>query len=29
MTETHADMGVTSGEFDAFMDDLVATLDGF
>jgi hemoglobin len=21
--------GVTSGEFDAFMDDLVATLDGF
>jgi len=29
MTETHTNMGVTSGEFDAFMEDLVATLDGF
>jgi hemoglobin len=29
MTETHANMGVTSGEFDAFMADLVATLDDF
>src|SRR5918995_7224294 len=29
MTETHADMGVTNGEFDAFMEDLVATLDEF
>jgi hemoglobin len=29
MTETHAHMGVTSGEFDAFMEDMVAVLDGF
>jgi hemoglobin len=29
MRETHTNMGVTSGEFDAFMEDLVATLDGF
>jgi hemoglobin len=29
MTETHAHMGVTSGEFDAFMEDLVATLNEF
>jgi hemoglobin len=29
MTETHANMGVTSGEFDAFMEDLVATLNEF
>jgi hemoglobin len=29
MTEAHTNMGVTSGEFDAFIDDLVATLDGF
>jgi hemoglobin len=29
MREAHTNMGVTSGEFDAFMDDLVATLDGF
>jgi hemoglobin len=29
MKETHANMGVTSGEFDVFMEDLVATLDGF
>jgi hemoglobin len=29
MTETHTNMGVTSGEFDAFMEDLVATLDDF
>ncbi len=29
MREAHTSMGVTSGEFDAFMDDLVATLDGF
>jgi len=29
MTETHYHMGVTSGEFDAFMEDLVATLDEF
>ena len=29
MKRVHTNMGVTSGEFDAFMDDLVATLDGF
>jgi hemoglobin len=29
MKETHTNMGVTSGEFDAFMADLVATLDSF
>jgi hemoglobin len=29
MVETHANMGVTSGEFDAFMEDLVATLNEF
>jgi hemoglobin len=29
MKETHLNMGVTSGEWDAFMADLVATLDGF
>ena len=29
MREAHSNMGVTGGEFDAFMDDLVATLDGF
>jgi hemoglobin len=29
MTQTHTNMGVTSGEFDAFMEDLVATLDDF
>ena len=29
MTEAHTNMGVTSGEFDAFMEDLVATLDDF
>jgi hemoglobin len=29
MKQVHANMGVTSGGFDAFMDDLVATLDGF
>ena len=29
MTEAHTNMGVTNGEFDAFMEDLVATLDGF
>ena len=29
MTQTHADMGVTNGEFDAFMEGLVATLDEF
>jgi hemoglobin len=27
MTETHAGMGVTAGEFDALVGDLVATLD--
>jgi hypothetical protein len=26
MTETHHNMGVTNGEFDAFMEDLVAVL---
>ena len=29
MTEAHTNMGVTDGEFDAFMDDLVAVLDKF
>ena len=29
MTEAHTNMGVSSGEFDAFMEDLVATLDDF
>jgi len=29
MTEAHTSMGVTSGEFDAFMEDLVAVLDDF
>ena len=29
MKEAHLNMGVTSGEFDAFMADLVATLEGF
>ena len=29
MKEAHTNMGVTSGEFDAFIDELVATLDGF
>jgi hemoglobin len=29
MKETHTGMGVTSGEFDAFVEDLVATLDRF
>src|SRR5215475_1374482 len=29
MKETHTNMGVTSGEFDVFMEDLVATLDEF
>jgi hemoglobin len=29
MIEAHTNMGVTSGEFDAFMEDLVATLDDF
>ena len=29
MTEAHTNMGVTNGEFDAFIEDLVATLDGF
>jgi hemoglobin len=29
MKKSHTNMGVTSGEFDAFMEDLVATLDGF
>jgi hemoglobin len=29
MTETHTNMRVTNGEFDAFMEDLVATLDDF
>ena len=27
--QSHTNMGVTSGEFDAFMDDLVAVLDDF
>jgi hemoglobin len=29
MKETHTNMGVTNGEFDAFMEDLVAVLDNF
>src|SRR6516165_6778009 len=29
MTQAHTNMGVTNGEFDAFMEDFVATLDGF
>ena len=29
MTQAHTNMGVTDGEFDAFMEDLVATLDDF
>jgi hemoglobin len=29
MRETHDGMGVTAGEFDALVEDLVATLDGF
>jgi hemoglobin len=29
MTESHTNMGVTNGEFDAFMEDLVAVLDDF
>jgi hemoglobin len=29
MTETHKGMGVTAGEFDALVEDLVATLDRF
>jgi hemoglobin len=29
MRATHADMGVTAGEFDALVEDLVATLDEF
>ena len=29
MREAHTNMGVTNGEFDAFMEDLVAVLDGF
>jgi hemoglobin len=29
MTQAHTNMGVTNGEFDAFMEDLVATLDDF
>jgi hemoglobin len=29
MTEAHHNMGVTSGEFQAFVEDVVATLDGF
>lgn len=29
MRETHAGMGVTAGEFDALVEDLVATLDQF
>jgi hemoglobin len=29
MKRAHTDMGVTDGEFDAFMEDLVATLDDF
>jgi hypothetical protein len=29
MTETHANMGVTSGEFEAFVEDFVAVLDDF
>ena len=29
MKQSHTNMGVTSGEFDAFMEDLVAVLDDF
>ena len=29
MKESHTNMGVSNGEFDAFMEDLVATLDDF
>lgn len=29
MTEVHKNMGVTSGEFEAFMEDLVAVMDSF
>jgi hemoglobin len=29
MKETHAGMGVTKGEFESLVEDLVATLDGF
>jgi hemoglobin len=29
MRQAHTNMGVTSGEFDAFMDDLVATMNDF
>jgi hemoglobin len=29
MRETHDGMGVTAGEFDALVEDLIATLDGF
>jgi hemoglobin len=29
MTETHANMGVTSGEFEAFIEDFIAVLDDF
>jgi hemoglobin len=29
MTQAHTNMGVTNGEFDAFMEDLVATLNDF
>jgi hemoglobin len=29
MKKSHTNMGVTNGEFDAFMEDLVAVLDGF
>jgi hemoglobin len=29
MTPAHTNMGVTNGEFDAFMEDLVAVLDDF
>jgi hypothetical protein len=29
MTEAHHDMGVTNGEFEAFVDDVVAVLDNF
>jgi hypothetical protein len=29
MTEAHTNIGVTNGEFDTFMEDLVAVLDDF
>jgi hemoglobin len=29
MRQAHTNMGVTSGEFDAFIDDLIATLNDF